>query len=62
MLFFELGPDDFFCFLLTHLCTVMFFGRPQGLHIGGFFWQQDMPIPEPLTAPRGAKKRLDPLR
>ena len=26
-----------FRFLLTHLCTVMFCGRPPGWHIGGFF-------------------------
>ncbi|PUE53980.1 hypothetical protein B9Z37_05200 [Limnohabitans parvus II-B4] len=52
-----------FCFLLTHLCTVMFCGRPQGLHIGGVFWHQDMPRPVPLHSPQeGRKKRFDPLR
>lgn len=42
---FESWAQTIFCFLLTHLCTVMFCGRPQGLHIGGVFWHQDMPIP-----------------
>lgn len=49
-----------FCFLLTHLCTVMFCGRPPGLHIGGVFWQQDMPRPVPPHSPKGVKKAARP--
>jgi hypothetical protein len=60
MLFDRAGPRRFLSFLLTHLCTVMFCGRPPGLHIGGVFWQQDMPRPEPQHGPREGPQAVRP--
>lgn len=46
-----------FRFLLTHLCTVMFCGRPPGWHIGGIFWYQGMPRTSPLRPPERKTQR-----